>query len=135
MGLAERRATKEFQEKQFPELRNEIHKLAGFPVPVEVAWDQLAVEGQTDYYKEAWTEIFFKPVIDALRQIGRDDMGKEALKGGLKKVELRNSSGNYSPHSAITFQNGTILIDHELSNVGDTKDRTKHLVEIVEKGL
>ena len=135
MGLAERRATKEFQDKHFPELKNEIQKLAGHPVPIEVAWDQLAVEGQTDYYKEAWTEIFFKPVIEALRQIGRDDMGKDAIKSGLKKVEFRNASGYYSPHSAITFQNGTIMIDHELSNVGDTKDRTKHLVEIVEKGL
>ena len=63
MGLAERRATKEFQDKQFIELRNEIHKVAGFAVPIEVAWDQLAVEGQVDYYKEAWPEIFFKPVI------------------------------------------------------------------------
>lgn len=135
MGLAERRASKEFQDKHFPELRNEIQKLAGFPVPLEVNWDQLAAEGQMDYYKEAWTEIFFKPVIDALRQIGRDDMGKEALKSGLKKIEFRNSSGSYSPSSAISFQNGQIVIDHELSNVGDTKDRTKHLIELVEKGL
>jgi hypothetical protein len=135
MGLAERRASKEFQDKHFPELRNELHKVAGFPVPLEVSWDQLAVEGQTDYYKEAWTEIFFKPVIEALRQIARDEMGKEALKSGLKRIEFRNSSGYYSPHSAITFQDGQLVIDHELSNVGDTKDRTKHIVEIVEKGL
>jgi hypothetical protein len=135
MGLAERRASKEFQDKHFPELRNEIQKLAGFPVPIEVLWDQLAVEGQTEYYKEYWTEIFFKPVIDGLRQIGRDDMGKEALKAGLKKIELRNSAGAYSPGSAISFQNGHLVIDHELSNVGDTKDRTKYLIEIVEKGL
>lgn len=135
MGLAERRASKEFQDKHFPELRNEIHKVAGFPVPVEVMWEQLAVEGQVDYYKEAWTEIFFKPVIDALRQIGRDDMGKEALKSGIKKIEFRNSSGSYSPSSAISFQNGQVVIDHELSNVGDTKDRTKHLIELIEKGL
>ena len=135
MGLAERRATKEFQDKHFPELRNELHKVAGFPVPIEVNWDQLAVEGQTEDYQEAWTEIYFKPVIEALRQIGRDDMGKEAIKGGLKKVEFRNASGLYSPGSAITFVNGIVMIDHELSNVGDTKDRTKHLVEIIEKGL
>jgi len=135
MGLAERRATKEFQEKQFIELRNEIHKVAGFAVPIEVAWDQLAVEGQVDYYKEAWPEIFFKPVIEGLRQIGRDEMGKEAIKGGLKKIEFRNSQGSYSPHSAISFVSGTLVIDHELSNVGDTKDRTKYIIEIVEKGL
>ncbi len=135
MGLAERRASKEFQDKHFPELRNEIQKLAGFPVPVEVVWDQLAVEGQTESYKEAWTEIFFKPVIEALRQIGRDDMGKEALQSGLKKIEFRNSAGAYSPASAITFQDGQLVIDHELSNIGDTKDRTKYVIEIVEKGL
>lgn len=135
MGLAERRASKEFQDNHFPELRNEIHKVAGFPVPIEISWEQLAVEGQTDSYKEAWTEIFFKPVIEALRQIGRDEMGKEALKSGLKRIEFRNSSGYYSPHSAITFRDGQLVIDHELSNVGDTKDRTKHIVEIVEKGL
>jgi hypothetical protein len=135
MGLAERRATKEFQDKQFNDLRNEIQKVAGFPVPIEVNWDQLAVEGQVDYYKEAWTEIYFKPVIEGLRQIARDDMGKEALKAGLKKIELRNSQGAFSPHSAISFVNGTLAIDHELSNVGDTKDRTKYIIEIVEKGL
>jgi len=135
MGLAERRASKEFQDKHFPELKNEIVKIVGFAVPFEINWDQLAVEGQTDSYKEAWTEIFFKPVIEALRQIARDDMGKEALKTGLKKIEFRNASGYYSPGSAITFIDGHILIDHELSNVGDTKDRIKHLVEIVEKGL
>jgi hypothetical protein len=135
MGLAERRASKEFQDKQFPDLRNEIQKVAGFPVPIEINWDQLAVDGQVDYYKEAWTEIFFKPVIEALRQIARDEMGKEALKGGLKKIEFRNSAGNYSPGAAMTFVAGQIVIDHELSNVGDTAARTKHLIEIIEKDL
>jgi len=135
MGLAERRAIKEFQDKQFTELRNEIHKLAGFAVPIEVQWDQIAVEGQVDYYREAWTEIFFKPVIEGLRQIGRDDMGKEAIKAGLKKVEFRNSAGSSSPSSAISFVSGALVIDHSLSNVGDTKDRTKYVVELVEKGL
>jgi hypothetical protein len=135
MGLAERRATKEFQDKHLPELSSEIQKLAGFPVPIEISWDQLAVEGQTEAYKEYWTEVFFKPVIEALRQIGRDDMGKEAIKGGIKKIEFRNSAGYYSPGSAISFQDGQITIDHDYSNIGDTKDRTKHLIEIIEKGL
>ena len=135
MGLAERRAAKEFQDKSFLELKNEIHKVAGFPVPIEVNWEQLSEEGQSHLYKEAWTEIYFKPVIEAFRLIARDDLGKEALKAGVKKVEFRNSSGAYSPHSAITFTNGAIVIDHALSNVGDTKDRATYLVEIVEKAL
>ena len=135
MGLAERRAIKDFQDNHFPKLQAEIHAAAGFPVPVEVTWDQLATEGQSSMYVEAWTEIFFKPAIEALRRIGVDDMGKDALKAGLKKIEFRNASGYYSSGSAITFQSGTLMIDHELSNVGDTSDRTKAAVELMEKSL
>ena len=135
MGLAERRATKEFQDKHFPELKNEIHKYAGHPVPIEINWEQLAVEGRQDDFQDSWTKVYFKPVIEALRQVGRDDMGKEALKTGLKKIEFRNSKGAYSPQSAITFQSGALVIDHELSNVDYVEDRKNYIVEIVEKGL
>jgi len=135
MGLAERRAIKEFQDKQFPELSAEIQKLAGFPVPIEVTWDQLAVEGRSNLYKESWPDLYFKPVIEALRQICRDQMGKDALKAGLKKIEFRNSKGAYSPAAAITFHNGQLVIDHDLSNVGDVKDRTDYIIEIIEKDL
>jgi hypothetical protein len=135
MGLAERRAIKDFQDNHLPKLQADIHAAAGFPVPLEVTWDQLATEGQSSLFVEAWTEIFFKPVIEALRQIGRDDMGRDALKASLKKIEFRNASGYYSPGSAITFQNGVLMIDHELSNVGDTNDRIKQTIELMEKSL
>jgi hypothetical protein len=135
MGLAERRATKEFQDKHFEELKKEIQKYAGHPVPVEVSWDQIAVEERGGDYQDSWTKVFFKPVIEALRQIGRDEMGREALKTGLKKVEFRNSKGAYSPSSAITFQGGALVIDHELSNVDYVEDRKNYIVEILEKGL
>jgi hypothetical protein len=135
MGLAERRAIKDFQDNHLPKLKAEIDKAAGFDVPLEVNWEQLAVEGSNSYFFEAWTEIFFTPVIEALRQIGRDDMGKDALKSGLKKIEFRNLAGNSSPGYAITFQNGTLAYDHSLANIGDTADRTKTTIELMEKSL
>jgi hypothetical protein len=135
MGLAERRAAKEFQDKQFIALKAEIVKVAGFDVPIEVNWEQLAIEGRANLYLESWPDLYFKPIIEALRMIGRDQMGKDAIKAGLKKIEIRNSKGAYSPHSAITFESGTLAIDHDLSNVGDTKARTDYIVEIVEKSL
>ncbi len=135
MGLAERRASKDFQDKQFVELKKEIEKAAGFAVPLDISWDQLAKDGQSHLYADSWPELYFKPLIESFRQIARDDMGREALAAGLKKIEIRNAKGAYSPHSAISFENGTLTIDHDLSNVGDTADRTKYIVEIVEKGL
>jgi hypothetical protein len=135
MGLAERRATKDFQDKQFAMLQSDIQKLAGNPIPIEVDWDQLAVDEMSHNYAEAWPELYFKPIIEALRLITRDEMGKDAIKSGLKKVEIRNSKGAYYPETAITFESGTLAIDHSLSNVGDTKARTDYIVQIVEKGL
>lgn len=135
MGLAERRSAKDFQDKQYPALAADIRKAAGTDIEVEVAWDQLATAEQAHLYAEAWPELYFKPVIEALRKITRDEMGKEALAGGLKKIEIRNSKGAFSPHSAISFSGGTLEIDHELSNVQDTAGRTEYIVEILEKNL
>lgn len=135
MGLTERRAIKEFQDKQLPGLQAEIHKAAGFAVPIEISWEQLAVEGQSSYYVEAWTEVFFKPVIEALRQITRDEMGKEAVKAGLKKIEFRNAKDTANAGNAISFDHGTLVIDHKLANLHDTPDRIKCIVEAVEKGI
>ena len=42
MGLAERRAAKEFEDTQFPALKDEIMKLAGGPIALEINWNQLA---------------------------------------------------------------------------------------------
>lgn len=135
MGLAERRATKDFQDTDFPALKQRIASAAHFEVPIEVAWDQLATPEQQHLYKEAWPEIYFVPLIEAFASIARDDMGREALKAGLKKIVLKNEKGAYSPHNAIDFTGGTLTIDHSLTNVGDTADRTKYLIEIVEKAL
>ncbi len=135
MGLAERRAAKEFQDKTYPALLTDLQKAAGFPIEVDINWDQLAEEGQAHLYKDTWPDIYFKPVIEAFRQIARDDMGKEALKAGVKKVEVRNSKGASAPHTAIEFNDGTLQIDHRLANSGDVKDRTKYIIEVVEKAL
>ncbi len=74
-------------------------------------------------------------MIQALRQIGRDQMGKDAIKAALKKIEVRNSKGASSPTSSITFHDGQLTIDHDLCNVGDTKARADYIIEVVEKDL
>jgi hypothetical protein len=135
MGLAERRAAKDFQDNQLPPLQAEISMLAGTELSLEINWEELATANQAHLYADAWPELYFKPVIAALRQITRDQMGKDAVASGLKKLEIRNSKGAYSPASAITFASGTLAIDHDLSNVGDTDARAKYIVELLEKSL
>jgi hypothetical protein len=136
MGLAERRATKNFQDKSFPQLRAELTKVAGFEVPLEINWDQLAKEGVSDRYDENWRKVYFQPVIEALKTITADEMGKEALKASLKMISMCNTSGKYSASSAITFVGGELKIDHDPDcNVDYITERTDYTRELLEKGL
>lgn len=136
MGLAERRATKTFQDKSYPALKADIEKLAGFPVPLEINWEQLAKDSYADTYEEAWRKVYFVPVCDALKSVCRDELGKDALKAGLKKILFCNTKDTYSAESAVSFTGGELTIDHDpVTNVDDVKYRADAVLKALEKGL
>jgi hypothetical protein len=136
MGLAERRASKEFLENRFPDLKKRIDQEAKFEVALEVKWDTLAVEGQAEMYDECWVKVYFQPLIAALKSICRDELGQEALRSELKQIIIQNTNGNYSSSSWANFQKGILVLDHEpITNVDYVEDRTKELITNLEKGL
>lgn len=135
MGLAERRAIQEFKDKSYPSLKKEIDQAAGFEVPVEVQWDTLAVEGLSHLTEESFPKVFFTPVRDALKAITIDDMGKNALKSGLKKIVVANTKESYGA-SGFSFEGGTLTLDHlPYTNVDDVGERTQAIQEMLEKNL
>jgi len=136
MGLAEKRATKDFQEQVFGNWKTELAAVIGFEVPVEVKWDQLAEEGMSHMYAEAWSKVYFQPLIAACKSICADDMGRDALKGALKKIEIVNENGIYSGESCCSFSNGTLKIDHQPhSNIDYGDARTAGIVKTLEQSL
>ena len=136
MGLAERRATKEFETKWFPHYLAHIQSAAGFTVPVEVAWEQLAKEGEAHLYEDCWGKVYFQPLIDALKSVARDDMGKDALKAGLKKIRIQNTTGNYYGDGMPSFTDGVLLLEHEPhTNVDNIDERATSITKALEKGL
>ncbi len=134
MGLAEKRATMEFQNNSYPNLKQKIDEAAGFDVPIEIDWASLAKPNQATVYQEAWTKIFFEPLIEGLKAIAADDMGKQALKESLKKVEIRNS-GEFCDGEGITFANGVLRIDDDLYNFDHVTLRTRGIVKRLEAAL
>ena len=136
MGLSERRAVKAFQDGSYVTLTNEINTLAGYPIIFEVNWDTLALEEQTHLYEEGFTKVYFAPLINAIKEITVDDMGKEALKETLKKVVIKNEGGYYSAPSAYSFNDGVLTIDHEpFSNIDYITDRSEGLAKLLMKNL
>ncbi len=136
MGLAEKRAAKDFQDKKFPAFKEQIDGALGFEVVVEVHWDQLCEPEYGHLYEEAWSKIYFQPLIAALASITADDLGKEALQGALKKIVIQNQAGIYSGDKVATFAGGTLTIDHQpVSNIDDVKERTQGITKTLENAL
>ena len=87
MGLNERRKVKELQDTVLPGRVKEIEEICGKGIPYEVAWDTI---------QDDLTALNFLDNVSchrlnmALRVICLDEMGKEAVRDGLKLVRLVN---------------------------------------------
>lgn len=135
MGLAERRSAERFKNEDYPGWKAQIDAAAGFDVPIEVAWDELAVPDYADSYAEYFPQVFFQPLRDALGAIGVDDMGKDALRGGISKIVIRNTDEYFSP-TGITFADGVLTFDHKSdTNTHHVEERTKALQAVLEAAL
>jgi hypothetical protein len=135
MGLAERRSAERFKNEDYPGWKSQIDQAAGFDVPVEVNWDELAVADYASSYADFFPQVYFQPLADALSAVGVDEMGKSALREGLSKIVIKNTDAFYST-SGISFADGVLTFDHKPhANIGDGEERAKGLRQALESGL
>jgi len=136
MGLAERRAAKGFETALFPKLKADVDAAAGFEVAMEVNWEALSIADMSHLYDECWPQVYFTPLVDAFKAICVDDMGKEALKGALKKIIITNVGQVHYGDNIARFENGVLTLDHEpCTNVGDVGARAKGIQKTLEAAL
>ena len=103
MGLNERRKIKELQEITFPNRVKEIEEICGIPIPYEVDWDSLADDAQGLNFID---NLSCHRLNMALRVICADEMGKAAVRDGLKLVRLKNVKDKAS--MKIGFDGGVL---------------------------
>jgi hypothetical protein len=109
----------------------DIDKAAGFDLPMDVNWDSLAADDYAHLYEEAFPKVYFRPLIDAIKAIAIDDLGKEALQSGLKKVVIEDSGSSWP-----TFQSGVLTLPfYAVANLDAWMDRKKEIQKVLEKGL
>jgi hypothetical protein len=136
MGLAERRAIKDFETNKFPALKAQVIAALGYDLPIEVNWESLAIENSAHLYADSIPKVYFEPLVEAFKAICIDDMGKEALKGALKKIIIKGDGGKYSAPGCYTFAEGVLTFDHNsTSNVGNGRERATELQKMLEKVL
>jgi hypothetical protein len=147
LSLAERRAVKAYQDEKLPALHAALNEAAGTDLALEVHWEAIA---RPDYPAESyadddfWTNVFFTPLAAALRSVGQDDMGKEAIKAGIKTVVITYDEAT-APVSAyengLNLAGGTLTLNFQpYTNTGDEnsyyfKDRVAAIVKFIESKL
>ncbi|MCP3102071.1 hypothetical protein LZ198_24695 [Myxococcus sp. K15C18031901] len=133
MGLAERRAAKQFEETTLPQLKQALNDAARFDVPVKVDWATLIQDDYAHLFEEAWPKVYFAPLIEAVKTFAEDALGREFLHGALKQVVIKNVAGNSSGSSFASFVDGVLTLDHEpFSNIDDVYDRREGIQRVLE---
>lgn len=141
LGLAERRAIAAYRQDTWPAIERGIHEAAGFPVPLEVEWDQIALPGDAAYYgrDDYFGKTIFEPLTAALRSITADAMGRDALRAKLQRIRVRFDektapASNYP--NGLAFRDGALDINwRPYSNTADLQDRTRAITQLLERNL
>ncbi len=98
MGLPERRKVKELQDTTLPERSREIAEICGQAVPYEVDWASIENDAQALNFLD---NLSCHRLNMALRVICQDEMGKAAVRDGLKLVRLKNVAEPAQRHLAF----------------------------------
>jgi len=125
MGLNERRKIKELQDVGFPGRVKEIEEICGTPIPYDVDWSSLENDAEALNFID---NISCHRLNMALRIICQDDMGKQAVRDGLKKVKLKNvpnqaamkmtfDDGVLEMHCAYAKRTDGMFSDNEIRNL------------------
>jgi hypothetical protein len=131
MGLVERRAAKTFAEGKYVQFKQEIDTATGFEVEMVVNWDSLAIEDYAHLYEEAFTQVYFRPLLGAIKAVNIDDLGQEALKTGLKQILIENRGSRWP-----TFEAGVLTLPFDsVANLDDWSDRQQSIQDILEESL
>jgi hypothetical protein len=136
MGLAQRRISEDYQTKVFPKWKKQMKEAVGFDIPLEVKWDTMQDEeyNDKDSYFEWYDQVYFRPLLEVFKSLCGDDMGRQAVKKGVKKIIIDGTDGS-GAHNA-TFDKGVFTINHKFhTNVSQEGERVTGWTKLLESKL
>ncbi len=130
MGLAERKLVQAAKDIDFKNFEQNLNKVCGFLPKVDIDWS--ALENHKDcvwaFENKEQNTLLFDPIIEALKSVCSDEMGKTALREGLKAIKISFAAGE------LEFSKGTLFVRSDIAGMDGAWDfdaiKTK-----LEKGL
>jgi len=130
MGLNERRKMKELQEVTLPGRVKEIEEICGKAIQYDVDWDSLADDAEALNFMD---NISCHRLNMALRPICQDEMGKEAVRDGLKLIKLKNVKDKSAMR--LNFEDGVLEMHCAYALRSDGMFGDNEIRELLEKNL
>lgn len=129
MGLAERKAVQSVKESDFSQFTKNVAEICGFAPNINFSWSDLENNSQCIWIVEnkKHNSYMFDRVTEALRKICGDEMGKSAVKQGLKELNLVPKAGD------LDYKDGTFTISNDLT--GNGAYDAQRIQEFLEKHL
>lgn len=121
---------KELQEVTFPGRVHEIADICGSPIPYEVDWNSLSDDSEALTFID---NLSCHRLNMALRVICQDDLGKEAVRDGLKLIKLKNVKT--IAEKSLTFSGGVLEMHCAYALHSDGMFGDGEIRELLLKGL
>jgi hypothetical protein len=132
MGLAEKRIQQDFVSKRIPERLAQMHNAtAGATEKVQVEVDWPSILDDKPALDSLWA--YWEQPLSAIEEICGDDLGKEAVKGGLKKVMIRNVT--QPDQVGAVFAGGVLTVQMNFKEGGNGTPVWDAIKQVVEAGL
>jgi hypothetical protein len=90
MTLQEKRLIAGIEATQLPQFKNQLQATLGFEPSVEINWDSFA--GTDEYPFSRLHGVLFRDLVNGLRDIAKDQFGKDALKAVINRIHIENTS-------------------------------------------
>jgi hypothetical protein len=130
MGLNEKRKIKELQDVTFPERTAELAEICGVVIPYDVDWESFADDLEALTFLD---NLSCHRTNMAFRVICADDLGKEAVRDGLKRIKLANVKNQ--AEMLLSFTGGVLEMRCAYALHGDGMFSDNEIRQVVSDGL
>jgi hypothetical protein len=116
MGLAQRRLAEQIKTEQYPPFLADIQAAAGKPIPVEIDW--VSFSSYDNYPLTRMADNVFEPLLTAVKDICRDDMGRMAFQENVDSIRVKNT--NVDKETSLLLDNRVLDLVVQLADGGGT---------------
>jgi hypothetical protein len=133
MGLEEKRLLKQVQEEQLPQTKAQIKEICGVEIPVEIDQDSFMNDQFAKNALESLKRQGLDVIVEAIKEVCKDDMGKDAAKEGLRKIAFKQLPNEKQGDLTTYMKDGVVTVEAHWG--GASYVSSSQIQQVIENGL